>query len=114
MCFVDALVKVVCNDRKTGQVVFEKEGHTDKTGKYQIRVSEDHLDQVCDAVLVKSSQLDCATMTPGRERARVILTNLNGISSTTRYANAMGFMVDKAEAGCAEMMKMYQEDEEDV
>ncbi|MBA0797966.1 hypothetical protein Gohar_008609 [Gossypium harknessii] len=110
----DAMVRLVCSDRKSGQVVFKKEGYTDKTGKYQIRVSEDHLDQICDAVLVKSSQLGCATMSPGRERARVILTNFNGISSTTRFANAMGFMVDEPEAGCAEMMKMYQEDEEDV
>ncbi|KAE8725027.1 putative Cellulase containing protein, expressed [Hibiscus syriacus] len=111
---IHAKVKVVCYDRKTNQVVYEREGYTDKAGKYEIPVHEDHLDQICDAVLVKSSQLDCATVTPGRERATVILTNDNGIASTTRYANAMGFMADEPEAGCAEIMKMYQEDEEDV
>ncbi|KAE8716355.1 putative phosphoglycerate mutase [Hibiscus syriacus] len=110
----DAKVKVICHDRKTNQVVYEREGYTDKAGKYEIPVHEDHWDLICDAVLVKSSQPDCATVTPGRERATVILTNNNGVASTTRYANAMGFMADEPEAGCAEIMKMYQEDEEDV
>ncbi|GMI90592.1 hypothetical protein like AT4G08685 [Hibiscus trionum] len=107
-----AKVKVVCSDRKTGEVVYEREGYTDSTGQYKIRVSEDHLDEICDAVLVKSSQPECAQMTPGRERARVILTNFNGIASNTRFANAMGFMADEAEAGCAEVLKLYQEEDE--
>ncbi|KAE8666491.1 putative phosphoglycerate mutase [Hibiscus syriacus] len=106
-----AKVKVVCSDRKTGEVVYEREGYTDSTGQYKISVSEDHLDEVCDAVLVKSSQPGCGEMTPGRERARVILTNFNGIASNTRFANAMGFMADEAEAGCAEVMKLFQEED---
>ncbi|PPS14697.1 hypothetical protein GOBAR_AA05866 [Gossypium barbadense] len=107
-----AKVKVVCSNRKTGDVVYEKEGHTDSTGQYKIAVSEDHLDEICDAVLVKSSQPECAEMSSGRERARVVLTNFNGISSNTRFANAMGFMANKAEAGCAEVMKVYQEEDD--
>ncbi|TYI83371.1 hypothetical protein E1A91_D05G289200v1 [Gossypium mustelinum] len=107
-----AKVKVVCSNRKTGDVVYEKEGHTDSTGQYKIAVSEDHLDEICDAVLVKSSQPECAEMSPGRERARVVLTNFNGISSNTRFANAMGFMANKAEAGCAEVMKVYLEEDD--
>ncbi|KAH1064842.1 hypothetical protein J1N35_029829 [Gossypium stocksii] len=107
-----AKVKVVCSNRKTGDVVYEKEGHTDSTGQYKIAVSEDHLDEICDAVLLKSSQPECAEMSPGRERARVVLTNFNGISSNTRFANAMGFMANKAEAGCAEVMKVYQEEDD--
>ncbi|XVF36757.1 hypothetical protein REPUB_Repub19eG0085700 [Reevesia pubescens] len=107
-----AKVKVECSDRKTGEVVYKREGYTDSTGKYKIVVSEDHLDQICDAILVKSSQPECAQMSPGRERARVILTNYNGIASNIRYANAMGFMANKAESGCAEIMKMYQEEDE--
>ncbi|KAB2031113.1 hypothetical protein ERO13_D05G269600v2 [Gossypium hirsutum] len=107
-----AKVKVVCSNRKTGDVVYEKEGHTDSTGQYKIAVSEDHLDEICDAVLVKSSQPECAEMSPGRERARVVLTNFNGISSNTRFANAMGFMANKVEAGCAEVMKVYLEEDD--
>ncbi|KAK8691904.1 hypothetical protein V6N13_075397 [Hibiscus sabdariffa] len=107
-----AKVKVVCSDRKSGEVVYEREGHTDSTGQYKIPVAEDHLDEICDAVLVKSSQPECAQITPGRERARVILTNFNGIASNTRFANAMGFMADQAEAGCAQVMMSYQEDDD--
>ncbi|XVE55460.1 hypothetical protein DITRI_Ditri03aG0160500 [Diplodiscus trichospermus] len=107
-----AKFKVECSDRKTGKVVYKREGYTDSTGQYKIVVSEDHLDEICDAVLVKSSQPECAQMSPGRERARVILTNFNGIASNTRYANAMGFMANEAEAGCAEILKLYQEEDE--
>ncbi|XWS23862.1 hypothetical protein CRYUN_Cryun28dG0051700 [Craigia yunnanensis] len=112
MCFVDAKVKVECCNRKTGEVVYKREGYTDSTGQYKIAVSEAHLDEICDAVIVKSSQPECAQMSPGRERARVILTNFNGIASNTRYANAMGFMAEETEAGCAEIMKLYQEEDE--
>ncbi|XP_022768292.1 major pollen allergen Lol p 11-like [Durio zibethinus] len=107
-----AKVKVECSDRKTGQVVYKREGYTDSTGQYKIVVSEDHLDQICDAVLLKSSQPECAKMAPGRERARVILTNYNGIASNNRYANALIFMADEPDAGCAEIMKLYQEEDE--
>ncbi|XVE95346.1 hypothetical protein REPUB_Repub02eG0088900 [Reevesia pubescens] len=106
-----AKVKVECTDRKTGQVVYKREGYTDSTGQYKIVVSEVHLDQICDAVLVKSSQPECAEITRGRERARVILTNYNGIASNTRYANSLLFKADVADAGCAEIMKLYQEED---
>ncbi|XVF64739.1 hypothetical protein PTKIN_Ptkin09bG0191400 [Pterospermum kingtungense] len=104
-----AEVEVRCADRKTGQVVYKKGGCTDSTGHYKIVITEDHLDEVCDAVLVKSSVPDCAKMSPGREQARVILTNYNGLASSTRFANAMGFMADKPEAGCTQIMQQYQE-----
>ncbi|GLT64299.1 hypothetical protein SLA2020_368030 [Shorea laevis] len=57
-------------------------------------------------------QHDCATVSPGRERTRVILTRYNGIASDNRFANAMGFMKDKALSGCAEILKQYQESDE--
>lgn len=112
MCFVGAEVELRCMNSKTGQVVYKKSGYTDPTGHYNIVVPEDHLDETCDAVLVKSAHPDCAKLTPGRERARVILTNFNGLASCHRYANAMGFMADKPAAGCAEVMKQYQEEDE--
>ncbi|GLT93838.1 hypothetical protein SLE2022_116120 [Rubroshorea leprosula] len=109
-----AKVKVECRNRQSMELVYSKEGKTDSEGKYTISVTEDHEDQVCDALLVSSSQPDCAKLSMGRERARVILTNSNGIASTTRYVNAMLFEKDEAEAGCAEVLKLYQENEEDM
>ncbi|KAK9219622.1 hypothetical protein WN943_008268 [Citrus x changshan-huyou] len=106
-----AKVKVECKDRKSMQVVYSREGKTDSTGTYKILVSEDHKDQLCDAVLISSPQNDCKTVAPGRERSRVILTSYNGISSETRYANSMGFMKAEPMSGCAEVLRLYQEED---
>lgn len=95
-------------------LMYSKEGKTDSTGTYKISVTEDHENQLCDALLVSSPQGNCATVSPGRERTRVILTNYNGIASEDRFANAMGFTVKEPAAGCADVLKQYQEfDNED-
>lgn len=96
------------------ELLYSKEGKTDSTGTYKISVTEDHENQLCDALLVSSPQSDCATVSPGRERTRVILTNYNGIASENRFANAMGFTKKEPAAGCADVLKQYQEfDNED-
>lgn len=112
MCSAGAKVRIECKDRNTMQLLYSKEGTTDSTGTYSILVAEDHEDQLCDALLVSSSQHDCATVSPGRERARVILTGYNGIASNNRFVNAMGFIKEEALSGCAEVLKQYQEDDE--
>lgn len=103
-----------CRDRKNNEVVYSREGTTDSTGKYTIPVHEDHFDQYCDSIVIESPQEDCKTVAPGRERARVILTRHNGIASEERYANNIGFQKDEAPADCAQILKMYQDEEEDV
>ncbi|KAK7844098.1 protein DOWNSTREAM OF FLC [Quercus suber] len=107
-----AKVRVECKNKSTMELVYSKEATTDSTGTYNIEVDEDHQDQLCDAMLVSSPQSDCATVSPGRDRARVILTGLNGIASQKRFANAMGFMKEKALSGCAQVLKQYQEYDE--
>lgn len=101
-----------CKDRKTLDLVYSKEGTTDSTGTYAITVDEDHKDQFCDSVLVSSPHLDCRSPSSGRDRARVILTSANGLASTTRYANAMGFMKDTPMSGCTELLRSYLEYED--
>ena len=91
------------------ELLYSVEGKTDSSGTYHIMVSEDHNDQVCDAVLVSSPQNDCASVDPGRERARVILTRYNGIVSDDRFVNSMGFMKEQVLSGCTQLLKQYQE-----
>ncbi|EEF48468.1 pollen-specific protein C13 [Ricinus communis] len=107
-----AKVRVECKDRKTMELVYSKEGTTDSTGTYRIHVDEDHQDQLCDAMLVSSPQHDCMKPSSGRDRARVILTNNNGIVSNKRYANSIGFMKEDAMSGCFELLRQYQEYED--
>lgn len=74
-------------------------------------VAEDHGNQICDAVVVSSPQLNCAKAAPGRDRARVILTGYNGIASEKRMVNNIGFEMDQPLALCSNVLKQYQETE---
>ncbi|PSS17411.1 Protein DOWNSTREAM OF FLC like [Actinidia chinensis var. chinensis] len=108
-----AKVRVECKDRKTEELLYTIDSTTDSTGKYKIVVREDHGDQLCDCNLVSSPQSDCATVDPGRDRARVILTRNNGMASNNRFANAMGFMRDQPMSGCHQLLQQYQQEYED-
>ncbi|OIV97903.1 hypothetical protein TanjilG_12660 [Lupinus angustifolius] len=109
-----AEVILQCTDRVTNEVVYTKKGFTDSTGTYMIDVNEDHKDQVCDAKLVNSNHPTCNEATPGRDQARVILTGYNGIASTERFANAMGYMTQEVASGCADVLRQYQEFDEEI
>ncbi|KAJ3673754.1 hypothetical protein LUZ60_005746 [Juncus effusus] len=101
-----AKVKVECRS-KTGLKTFA--GTTDRTGTYTIYVTDEHEHELCDTVLISSPDSRCAMLVKGRERARVFLTHNNGISSDVRFANAMGFEMEKALGGCGDVLKMYEE-----
>ncbi|KAG9451597.1 hypothetical protein H6P81_011562 [Aristolochia fimbriata] len=107
-----AKVRVECKDRDSMKLLYTADGVTDKDGTYKILVADDHQDQICESVLVSSPHSECATIETGRERARVFLTNNNGIASATRYANNLGFMKDAPVAGCSELLRQYQEYED--
>ncbi|MFX9847073.1 pollen Ole e 1 allergen/extensin family protein, partial [Acinetobacter baumannii] len=109
-----ATVRIECRNGKTAEVTYTKSGVTDATGKYEILVNTDRGDEICDVVLVKSSDPQCAQANAGRDRARIILTRNNGMTSDTRFANAMGFLANTPLASCTEILKKYQETEEDI
>lgn len=85
---------------------------TKSDGTYKILVHTDRGDDFCDALLLKSSDPECSTPNAGRDRARVILTRNNGMDSSTRSANAMGFLKNTPLASCPEILQQYQESEE--
>ncbi|XP_075494231.1 major pollen allergen Lol p 11-like [Primulina tabacum] len=107
-----AVVRIECRSRANSKLTYQKEGVTDSSGNYNVLVESDRGDDYCDAVLVKSSDPECSEPNQGRDRARVILTRNNGISSNTRFANPMGFLQQKALASCSRILKKYQEAEE--
>ncbi|KAH7847376.1 hypothetical protein Vadar_025396 [Vaccinium darrowii] len=105
-----AEVKVECKNRETQELLYSIGATTDSKGKYEIKVREDHANQLCDVMLVSSPQSDCAKPDSGRDRSRVILTGNNGISSYNRFANAMGFLKDKPLAGCQQLLQQYEQE----
>ncbi|GMP32723.1 hypothetical protein CsSME_00006358 [Camellia sinensis var. sinensis] len=104
-----ARVRIERKDRETLQLKYSIEGVTDSTGTYNIMVTGDRGDDLCDSVLVSSPESDCAEADPGRDRSRVILTRYNGINSDTRFANAIGFFRNEPMSGCTQLLQKYQE-----
>lgn len=112
-CSLGAEVILQCKDRTTNDLVYSKLGRTDSSGSYTILVDEDHENQICDAKLVSSPQHDCKEATPGRDQSRVILNRYNGIATDDRFVNNMGFMTKGVASGCAEILRQYQEFDND-
>ncbi|KAK6135023.1 hypothetical protein DH2020_031250 [Rehmannia glutinosa] len=107
-----AVVRVECRKRiPSAELTYTKEAATDSTGHYEVLVHGDRGDDICDAVLVKSSDPECSTPNTGRDRARVILTRNNGMNSNTRFANAMGFLKNTPLASCPQILQQYQDTE---
>ncbi|KAK1301690.1 Pollen-specific protein C13 [Acorus calamus] len=104
-----AMVRVECRHMETGDVTYTAEGVTDHTGSYKIQVVDDHEDEYCEAVLLRSPQSGCATLEPGRERARVVLSHNTGIVTNNRIANNLGFKSDTVLPECAPLLALYQE-----
>lgn len=104
-----AEVRVECRKRSTGERVFSAGGVTDQSGSYRIAVPGEHGQEICESVLVSSSEPGCASPVAGRERARVVLCGETGIVSNKRSANSLGFQKDVALPACADVLKLYQQ-----
>ncbi|GFQ06044.1 protein downstream of flc [Phtheirospermum japonicum] len=108
-----ATVRIECRNRDTAQSTYtSQEAVTGPNGEYTIEVQRDCGDDYCDAVLVKSANPECSTPNKGRDRARVILTNNNGMTSNIRNANNMGFLLNTPLANCGQILMKYQEAED--
>ncbi|KAK9268795.1 hypothetical protein L1049_000559 [Liquidambar formosana] len=100
-----ARVRLECKDRKVGQVKYTVEGETDATGSYKLPVEGEHEEEICEIKLLKSSNPDCSELMQGRDRARVLLTKKNGVSTADRFANSLGFMKKEALPNCADVLR---------
>uniref|UniRef100_A0A7N0U2D5 Uncharacterized protein n=1 Tax=Kalanchoe fedtschenkoi TaxID=63787 RepID=A0A7N0U2D5_KALFE len=104
----DVKVRLDCRNRTTNQLTFSEEATTDKAGTYRIPVDGDHEDDICEIILVKSKDPECAEINKGafaKRTARISLTSNNGIITPTRTANPLGFMRKKPLPECGEVFK---------
>lgn len=106
-------MKVECRERTTAKLTYSAQGVSDETGTYNIPVSNDHQNDICEALIMESPENECSQVIKGRERAQVVLTHNDGIPSIKRFANNMGFQTYTPMSGCSQLMKMYQTDEDD-
>ncbi|MGD7361362.1 hypothetical protein, partial [Ralstonia pseudosolanacearum] len=103
-----AKVKFECRDRaNANNITFVEHAVCDENGAYKFEAEGKHEDEICEVVLVESPRSDCNEVVPGLDRARVLVSDDNGITQTDRFVNPMGFLKKQADAGCAEVLKSY-------
>ncbi|CAE5964521.1 unnamed protein product [Arabidopsis arenosa] len=96
--------------------VYTDEAVSDKQGNYKFIVHDEHKDEMCDVLLVKSAVKGCSKLSVGREKSRVILNHYSGIASQIRHANNMGFEKEVSDVFCSALFQKYMvdEDEDDI
>lgn len=112
MCDYDegATVRLECRDpENSSNITLSQEATTNKDGNYNITVDGDHADEICEVMLVKSSQDDCAEWGDDKHTqhaGKLSITNNNGIvESQVRNANPLGFMRKEPLPECPELLK---------
>ncbi|KAJ3701516.1 hypothetical protein LUZ61_005221 [Rhynchospora tenuis] len=108
-----AKVNLECRHFERGQIEHTVEGVTDNSGAYSLQLADNHENEICEVVLVESAIKDCAEIKPGRDRARVMLSNDIGIPANIRYANSLGFFKDVPLDVCKDVVKMYVLDDDE-
>ncbi|KAG6638801.1 olee1-like protein [Carya illinoinensis] len=103
-----AKVRLECRKRGDGAITYSVESETDKLGTYHLQVDGEHEEEVCEIVLLKSSDPDCSEVSKDpfqKKSARISLTKNNGITSPVRLANPLGFMRKEHLPGCGQVLK---------
>ncbi|XP_042475838.1 olee1-like protein [Macadamia integrifolia] len=101
----NAPIKLECRSRDNGTITHSVESKCDELGDYRVTVEGEHQEDICEVVLLDSPVSNCAEKVRGRDRARIVLTHNNGVVSSTRYANPLGFLADKPLEVCADVLK---------
>ncbi|XP_034698616.1 olee1-like protein [Vitis riparia] len=103
-----AKVRLECRDREGGSVTYSIDGETDETGSYRLPVEGEHEEEVCEVQLIKSSKPECSEISRGmfaRRSARISLASNNGMASSDRLANPLGFLRQESLSECPEVLK---------
>ena len=97
-----------CRHFETQKLHDKAEATTDAGGWYRMDIGDDHQEEICEAVLAKSSDPACAEVEEFRDRARVPLTSNNGIKQQgVRYANPIAFFRKEPLQNCGELLRGY-------
>ncbi|AQK84926.1 pollen allergen Phl p 11 precursor [Zea mays] len=103
-----ATVEMECRHFESQEVHDKAEATTDAGGWYRMEISGDHQDEICEVLLLKSPEADCAEIERTRDRCRVPLTRNDGIrQSGIRYANPIAFFRKEPLSNCGELLRAY-------
>uniref|UniRef100_J3KXX2 Uncharacterized protein n=1 Tax=Oryza brachyantha TaxID=4533 RepID=J3KXX2_ORYBR len=101
-------VSVECRHFGGGPERLKAEATTDERGWYKVEIDQDHQEEICEAVLVKSGDPKCSETEQFRDRSRVPLTSNNGLKQNgVRYANPIAFFRKEPLADCGFILQKY-------
>ena len=97
-----------CRHFETQKLHDKAEATTDAGGWYRMDIGDDHQDEICEVMLLKSPEADCAEVERFRDRSRVPLTKNNGMEmGGVRYANPIAFFRKDPLADCGDILEKY-------
>ncbi|KAF8667009.1 hypothetical protein HU200_053180 [Digitaria exilis] len=103
-----ATVQMECRHFETQQLHDKAEATTDAGGWYRMDIGQDHQEEICEVMLLKSPEPDCAEIERFRDRSRVPLTRNNGMEqNSVRYANPIAFFRKDPLPSCGEILRAY-------
>ena len=103
-----ATVSMECRHFETQKLHDKAEATTDAGGWYRMDIGDDHQDEICEVMLLKSPEADCAEVERFRDRSRVPLTKNNGMEmGGVRYANPIAFFRKEPLQNCGELLRGY-------
>ncbi|KAL2229044.1 pollen allergen Che a 1-like [Sesamum indicum] len=108
-----AQVKLECKDKESGKVTYRMTGgETDDNGIYTLPAEGDHLGEVCEVTLVKSSRAECSEIPIDRSgkspTSEVTLVATSSFMDNIRLANPLVFTRKEALRKCIEFLKDVQ------
>ncbi|WVZ97081.1 hypothetical protein U9M48_042642 [Paspalum notatum var. saurae] len=103
-----AKVQMECRHFETQELHHKAEATTDAGGWYRLEVQDDHQEEICEVMVIKSPEADCAEIERFRDRSRIPLTRNNGIEQRgIRYANPIAFFRKEPLKNCGEILRKY-------
>jgi hypothetical protein len=97
-----------CRHFETMKLHDKADATTDAGGWYRMDIGDDHQEEICEVMLVKSPEADCAEIERFRDRSRVALTRNNGMApNAVRYANPVAFFRKEPLPNCGEILRAY-------
>ncbi|KAL3503129.1 hypothetical protein ACH5RR_037578 [Cinchona calisaya] len=99
-------VELACRDRNSIlNVTTQAQTETDADGNYVLNIAGDHEEEICEVAALMSPDQKCNIPFDGADKARVLLTENNGVQGTDRYANPLGFQTEYTDDRCKDVLQ---------
>ncbi|KAL6975479.1 hypothetical protein U1Q18_024275 [Sarracenia purpurea var. burkii] len=99
-----AKLQLQCRNRDTGNVTVTVSGTSDGTGYYNLKVSGEHENEICEVTAISSPHPECNEPAVEISVGKISLTSNSGIKSRQRYCNPIGFLKKHSLPSCPDVL----------